>query len=153
MTMAVQPPADQQGPSETKVILRSLNFTRASEAQRKALGVGGGQLIELRMFYGPVIVEAVKLGADGNTTVDFGIRIRMEGDFLTFDASFEGYLLYVGALPEGQGEAELRKATANSVASYIQEIVAYVTGRSGISPLIPPLGGEMLRIEAEKEQA
>lgn len=149
--MATQPPADQHyGPTETKLVLRSLNFTRASEAQRiKAAASEGGQVVALRLLYGPVTVDSVTGGADGNTKVDFGIRIRLEGDFLTFDAIFEGYNLYAGALPKGQSEKELGEATANAVAPYIQEIVAYVTGRAGINPIIVPLSGEVLSIAAE----
>ena len=149
--MASQPPAAQHPLYETKLILRSLNFTRASEAQRIATGAGG--IVSLQLLYGPVSVESVTVEADGNTKVDFVIRIRMEGDFLTFDASFEGYNKFLGAQFAGAEAEQAPQAVAGACAPYIQEIVAYVTGRAGINPIIPPLGGEVLRILPEGEQA
>ena len=151
--MAAQPPAAQHRPSETKLILRSLNFARVSEAQRLARAVAANQVIDMRLFYGPVTIESVSDGADGNVKVDFAIRLRMEGDFLTLDVGFEGYVIFVGTDLAGVEAQQQSQAVAEVCAPYIQEIVAYVTGRAGINPVIVPIGGEAVRIQPVQEQA
>lgn len=136
--------APEQQPlfTETKVYIRSLNITRGSEAERLR---GPGRL-EARLLYGPISIEKVD-HSDDSTQVHFLVRLTLDSDWLSITAAFGGHQIY----PEAYSDDRIRtesflRTIAGGVAPYVQEIIANLTGRLGINPIIIPIGGDQVTI-------
>ncbi len=133
-------------PTETKLYIRSLNLNRGTEEDRAR-----SPALDARLLYGPLSIDKIER-SDDSTRVHFLIRLTLESDWLTIIAAFQGFQVYTGSHTDDQVRSQDFGTTiADGAASYIQEIVAYITGRSGINPLILPLTGGQFTLLREEQ--
>ena len=133
--------------TETKFYIKSLDFNRATEEERMRMG----GIVDARIFYGPLSVEKVEPLGD-ETKVSYILRFKFESTLMNLAADFAGYVIFPGTHTEKDLETvAFKQELARGVNPYMQEVIAYITGRAGISPLIIPLEGRVSLHEAEPE--
>lgn len=71
---------------------------------------------------------------------------------MNINGEFAGYELFQGDYEDAKVNTdEFKQAMAEHISPYLQEVLAYITGRAGISPLIVPLPNRNL-MRVQKEQ-